>query len=138
MFRDARNLFFHPVGLIYSLKKHIEMIRNKGGRPTKNLAEKRKYRLSLKLNTNEYLQLKSKAKNACKNRCDILRELILSGEVKQRISHEELDLIRKISGMANNLNQLVHLAHVQGVWFIEIASKKMIDELDNLIKRIKI
>ena len=116
----------------------MEMTRNKGGRPTKNLAEKRKYRLSLKLNTNEYLQLKSKAKNACKNRCDFLRELILSGEVKQRISHEELDLIRKISGMANNLNQLVHLAHIQGVRFIEIAGRKMIEELDNLIKRIKV
>ena len=46
------------------------MTSNKGGRPAKSLAEKRKYRLSLKLNTKEYFELKSKAKTAGKNRCD--------------------------------------------------------------------
>jgi hypothetical protein len=92
---------------------------NKGGRPSKSLAEKRKYRLSLKLNTNEYFQLKSKSKTAGKNRCDFLRELILTGEVKQRFLPEQNDIFRKIGGMANNLNQLVKLAHVQSVWFVE-------------------
>ena len=111
---------------------------NKGGRPAKNLAEKRKYRLSLKLNTNEYFQLKSKAKIACKNRCDFLRELILSGEVKQRFSTEQNDIFRKIAGMANNLNQLTHLAHVQGLFFIETSCKKLISELDELLKQIKL
>lgn len=36
----------------------------KGGRTAKSLVEKRRYRLSLKLNTNEYLQLKSKSRTA--------------------------------------------------------------------------
>ena len=110
----------------------------KGGRPAKNLAEKRKYRLSLKLNTNEYFQLKSKAKTAGKNRCDFLRELILSGEVIGRFSAEQIDILRKIGGMANNLNQLVKLAHVQGIWFIETSAKKLLAELDELLKRIKL
>ena len=110
----------------------------KGGRPAKNLAEKRKYRLSLKLNTNEYFQLKSKAKTAGKNRCDFLRELILSGEVIGRFLAEQNDVLRKIAGMANNLNQLVKLAHVQGIWFIETSAKKLLAELDELLKRIKL
>ncbi|ULB33177.1 plasmid mobilization protein [Proteiniphilum propionicum] len=110
----------------------------KGGRPAKSLAEKRKYRLSLKLNTNEYLQLKSKSKTAGKNRCDLLRELILSGEVSQRFSAEQNDVFRKIAGMANNLNQLVKLAHIQGVWYIELTAKKLLDDLDELLKRIKL
>jgi len=110
----------------------------KGGRPAKSLAEKRKYRLSLKLNTNEYLQLKSKSKTAGKNRCDLLRELILSGEVSQRFSAEQNDVFRKIAGMANNLNQLVKLAHVQGVWYIELTAKKLLNDLDELLKRIRL
>lgn len=110
----------------------------KGGRPAKNLAEKRKYRLSLKLNTNEYFQLKSKAKTAGKNRCDFLRELILSGEVIGRFLAEQNDVLRKIAGMANNLNQLVKLAHVKGIWFIETSAKKLLAELDELLKRIKL
>lgn len=110
----------------------------KGGRPAKSLAEKRKYRLSLKLNTNEYLVLKSKAKTAEKNRCDFLRELILTGEVIQRFSAEQIDILRKIGGMANNLNQLVKLAHVQGVWHIEETAKKLLQMLDELLKRIRL
>lgn len=110
----------------------------KGGRPAKSLAEKRKYRLSLKLNTDEYLQLKSKAKTAGKNRCDFLRELILSGEVISRFSPEQIDIFRKIGGMANNLNQLAKLAHVQGVWFIETSAKMLLEELDGLLKRIRL
>lgn len=110
----------------------------KGGRPTKSLAEKRKYRLSLKLNTNEYLGLKSKSKTAGKNRCDFLRELIFSSEIKQRFSTEQNEIFRQITGMANNLNQLVKLAHVQGVWYVELSAKKLMDELDELLKRIKL
>ena len=111
---------------------------NKGGRPAKSLAEKRKYRLSLKLNTKEYFELKSKAKIACKNRCDFLRELILSRDVKQRFSSEQIAILRKIGGMANNLNQLVKLAHVQGVWFVETTAKMLMSELDELLKRIRL
>ena len=114
------------------------MTSNKGGRPAKSLAEKRKYRLSLKLNTKEYFELKSKAKTAGKNRCDFLRELILSGEVIGRFSPEQNDAIRKISGMANNLNQFVKLAHVQGVWYIEETAKKLLQILDELLKCIRL
>lgn len=110
----------------------------KGGRPAKSLAEKRKYRLSLKLNTSEYLQLKSKSKMVGKNRCDFLRELIFSSEIKQQFSKEQNEIFRQITGMANNLNQLVKLAHVQSVWYIEITAKKLLDDLDELLKRIKL
>src|SRR5690554_1069855 len=102
----------------------------KGGRHAKSLAEKRKYRLSLKLNTSEYLQLKSKSKIAGKNRCDFLRELIFSSEIKQQFSKEQNEIFRQITGMANNLNQLVKLAHVQSVWYIEVTAKKLLDDLD--------
>ena len=37
---------------------------NKGGRPTKKLSEKRKYRITVKMATEEYYAMKLKAKNA--------------------------------------------------------------------------
>ena len=37
---------------------------NKGGRPTKKLSEKRKYRITIKMATEEYYAMKLKAKNA--------------------------------------------------------------------------
>ena len=36
----------------------------KGGRPTKGAAEKKKYRITVKLNTQDYYTLKGKAKSA--------------------------------------------------------------------------
>ena len=110
----------------------------KGGRPAKSLAEKRRYRLSLKLNTNEYFGLKSKAKSAGKNRCDFLREFILTGEVRQRFTPEQNNVLSQISGESNNLNPLVKLAHTQGVWYIEIKAKDLMAELDELLKRIRL
>ena len=115
-----------------------KIITKKGGRPAKNLAEKRKYRLSLKLNTNEYFQLKSKAKIAGKNRCDFLREFILTGEVRQRFTPEQTEMIKKIGGESNNLNQFVKLAHTQGVWYIEMKARELMAELDALLKQIKL
>ncbi|MBF1084481.1 MAG: plasmid mobilization relaxosome protein MobC, partial [Solobacterium sp.] len=36
----------------------------KGGRPTKSVAEKKKYHITVKLNTQDYYTLKGKAKSA--------------------------------------------------------------------------
>lgn len=109
----------------------------KGGRPVKSLAEKRKYRLSLKLNTNEYLQLKSKARVVGKNRCDFLREFVLTGKVRQRFIPELNEVVKQIGGMSNNLNQLVRKAHIHGVWHIEISGQRLIAEIHELIKHFK-
>lgn len=109
----------------------------KGGRPAKSLAEKRKYRLSLKLNTNEYLQLKSKSRTAGKNRCDLIREFIVTGEIRQRFTKEQTDAMRHLSSMGNNLNQLVHKAHIQGVWNIEVTGQKLLTDIQELIKNIQ-
>ena len=82
--------------------------KNKGGRPTKTLSEKRKYQVLLRLNTMEYYTLLGKAREASSTRTEFLRQLITKAEVKARIKPEEMQLIRTVSGMANNLNQIAH------------------------------
>ena len=76
--------------------------KNKGGRPTKTLSEKRKYQVLLRLNTMEYYTLLGKAREASITRTEFLRQLITKAEVKARIKPEEMQLI------ANNLNQIAH------------------------------
>ena len=95
----------NPVGLI---KKQKMEQKNKGGRPTKTLSEKRKYQVLLRLNTMEYYTLLGKAREASISRTEFLRLLITNAEVKSRIKPEEMQLIRTVSGMANNLNQIAH------------------------------
>lgn len=89
--------------------------KNKGGRPTKTLSEKRKYQVLLRLNTMEYYTLLGKAREASITRTEFLRQLITKVEVKARIKPEEMQLIRTVSGMANNLNQIAHRLNSFGI-----------------------
>ena len=82
--------------------------KNKGGRPTKTLSEKRKYQVLLRLNTMEYYTLLGKAREASITRTEFLRRFITKAEVKASITPGEMQLIRTVSGMANNLNQIAY------------------------------
>ena len=85
----------------------------KGGRPTKGVAEKKKYRITVKLNTQDYYTLKGKAKNAGISMSEFVRKVLEEGNVIERLTVEQAGFIRKLCGMANNLNQLAHRANAE-------------------------
>ena len=111
---------------------------DKGGRPTKGAAEKKKYRITVKLNTQDYYTLKGKAKGAGVTMSEFIRKLLDKGNVIERLTVEQADSIRKLCGMANKLNQLAHRANAEGFHtvapFYKIIIGK-IDEILNLIRR---
>lgn len=129
----------YPAGL-HQIKE-TSMIKteyNKGGRPTKGAAEKKKYRITVKLNTQDYYTLKSKAKSAGVTMSEFVRKVLNKGNVIERLTVEQADFIRKLCGMANNLNQLAHRANAESFHTVApfhriIISK--IDEILNLIRR---
>ena len=110
----------------------------KGGRPTKGAAEKKKYRITVKLNTQDYYTLKGKAKNAGISKSEFVRKALEEGNVIERLTVEQAGFIRKLCGMANNLNQLAHRANAEGFQVIAPFHKTIIgkiDEILNLIRR---
>ena len=110
----------------------------KGGRPTKGAAEKKKYRITVKLNTQDYYTLKGKAKSAGVTMSEFVRKVLDKGNVIERLTIEQADFIRKLCGMANNLNQLAYRANVEGFYSIAPFHKLIlakIDEILNLIRR---
>ena len=111
---------------------------NKGGRPTKGAAEKKKYRITVKLNTQDYYTLKGKAKSAGVPMSEFVRKLLYNGNIIERLTVEQADFIRKLCGMANNLNQLAHRANAEGFHSVAPFYKTVIgkiDEILNLIRR---
>ena len=111
---------------------------NKGGRPTKGAAEKKKYRITVKLNTQDYYTLKGKVKGAGVTMSEFVRKVLEKGNVIERLTVEQADSIRKLCGMANNLNQLAHRANAEGFHTIAPFHKIIIgkiDEILNLIRR---
>ena len=121
--------------------KETSMIKTeykKGGRPTKGVAEKKKYRITVKLNTQDYYTLKGKAKNAGISMSEFVRKVLEEGNVIERLTVEQAGFIRKLCGMANNLNQLAHRANAEGFQVIAPFHKTIIgkiDEILNLIRR---
>ena len=110
----------------------------KGGRPTKGVAAKKKYRITVKLNTQDYYMLKGKAKSAGVTMSEFVRKVLDKGNVMERLTIEQADFIRKLCGMANNLNQLAHRANAEGFHTIAPFHKiiiSKIDEILNLIRR---
>jgi len=110
--------------------------RNRNGRPTKSAAEKKGYKVSLKMATEEYYSLKSKARLAGISLSEYVRQTIKKSEVKQRLSPEHLGYVRQLSGMANNINQIAKKANAAGYYEVVELCKNSITNLDNIVKMI--
>ena len=86
----------------------------KSGRPLKE-ETKLTRSINLKLTEDDYALLKEKAEKLGMKATQYAREMVLKGSVKLRFSLEDLDLMRKLSGMANNLNQIARQANKAGL-----------------------
>lgn len=111
---------------------------NKGGRPVKGVTEKLKYRITVKMATEDYYLLKSKAKSAGVSASEFIRGCITNGGVKERLSKEHGDLIRKLCGIANNLNQLARKANAEGYASVFLPCRTLMIKIDNLVNRIRL
>lgn len=109
----------------------------KGGRPPKEQHRKRKYQVNIKLMTEEYFTLKARANEAALPINDFVRNSIQNSVVKQRLTPEVNDCIRKLSGMANNLNQIAKRANQVGYEDIRNEYLYLADNIDILINSIR-
>jgi hypothetical protein len=111
--------------------------RNSGGRPAKEPAEKKGFKITIKMAMNEYGTLKSKAQEAGINQSEYIRQCIQASIVKQRITPELMNHIRQLSGMANNINQIAHKANAAGYPGVHKHCQYMNERLDNVISKIE-
>lgn len=78
-----------------------------------------------------------KAREALIPRTEFLRQLITNAEVKSRIKPEEMQLIRTVSGMANNLNQIAHRLNAFGISALNEELNVLKQLIHELMKRLK-
>lgn len=109
----------------------------RNGRPTKCLGEKMNYHVNVKMGTIEYYTLKAKAKEAGVNFSECVRQLIKSGYVKQRLTPELHEHVRKLSGMANNLNQIARKANAHGYTNVRFEYLHLAGKIDELLNQIR-
>ena len=111
--------------------------RNTGGRPVKEAVEKKGYKITIKMATEEYGSLKTKAHEAGINQSEYIRQCIQASIVKQRQTPELMNHIRQLSGMANNINQIAHKANAAGYPGVHKHCLFMNERLDKLISEIE-
>ena len=108
-------------------------INKKGGRPKLSPAEKLKYRITVKLCTKDFFDLKAKAAHAGMTCTEVARKAITGCKILQRLAPEQMDCIRKLSGMGNNLNQIARRANAEGYTNSRSEYLYLADRIDNVI-----
>jgi hypothetical protein len=98
---------------------------------------KRKYQVLVRLKTEEKYTLIAQAKNASLSKQEYIRQCIMNRVVIARISPELCDMIRKLSGMANNLNQIAKKANQAGYLDVRKEYLYLAENIANLINLIK-
>lgn len=76
--------------------------------------------ISVRVTTMEYLALKKRARDAGMSLSSFARSALLSAKVVRRIGKDDADTLRKLSGEANNLNQLAKSANKDGFTSVAI------------------
>lgn len=71
-------------------------------------------RISLRLNSAEYAHLKQLSADSGLKMEPVLRQLIVGAEIKPRPPDDLPELLRQLSGMAVNINQIAKVANASG------------------------
>ncbi len=91
--------------------------KKKGGRPRLSKTEKKKFKLPpVRLGMLDYVTVKNRSKKAGLTMTEYQRQMLLNGQVVERVSTEQMELYRQLAGMGNNMNQLAHQANKYGYY----------------------
>ena len=70
-----------------------------------------KMRVDVYLQYPDYQHLKKQAANAGMSMSDLIRQLVAGCEVKPKPTEEQIAILKQISGIARNVNQMARLAN---------------------------
>ena len=109
----------------------------KGGRPRLLNTEKKKYKLPpVRLGTVDYAMVKNRSRQAGLTLTEYQRQMVLNGQVVERLSAEQMELYRQLAGMGNNMNQLAHQANKYGYYKDAELYHENVIQVSNLINKI--
>ena len=101
-----------------------------------SVVEKKKYRIAVKLCTKDFYALKAKATQSGMTPTEVARLAINGCEIRQRLTPEQMDCIRKLAGMGNNLNQIARKANAAGYVIVQKEISSLTEKIDNVINQI--
>jgi len=106
--------------------------KHKGGRPKASI--KRESHAKIRLTATERMVYDKRAKDAGMSLSDFVRAAAKSARVIARLSVDDMKLMRMLTGLANNLNQLTRLAHRDGLLSVARKCSEVLNEIDQALK----
>ena len=92
---------------------------------------KRNHVIPVRLNAKELRFLEEQVEKSGLSREEYIRSLVMGGEVRARPCEHHTELLRKISGLCNNANQLAHVANSTG-----FAGRQSVDEMTRIAREV--
>ena len=92
---------------------------------------KRNHVIPVRLNAKELRFLEEQVEKSGLSREEYIRSIVMGGEVRARPCEHHTELLRKISGLCNNANQLARVANTCGE-----ASQQSIDEMTGIAREV--
>ena len=106
--------------------------KHKGGRPRINV--RREVHIKVRLTATEHFMIAARAKDAGMRISDWFRAAAKAARVIARLKPEDLQIMRMLIGLANNLNQLTKLAHRDGLLSVARKCDGLMTEIDQALK----
>lgn len=106
--------------------------KNKGGRPKAKV--RREKILRIRISTSELFIIRSKARDAGMRVSTWIRQTSRSAQIIPRWTAEQMQLLRVLSGIANNLNQLARQANSGRLLFLAHKCETVLEEIDQTLK----
>jgi hypothetical protein len=106
--------------------------KNKGGRPKGKV--RRDQILRIRINAAELFLIRAKAREAGMRASTWIRQAAKAARIAPRWTPEQMQVLRVLAGMANNLNQLAKQANSGNLLFIARKCDSLLGEIDDTLK----
>ncbi|MBR0275898.1 MAG: plasmid mobilization relaxosome protein MobC [Prevotella sp.] len=108
---------------------------SKGGRPKKPENELRLYPVKVYFDEANHRKLMNRSRRTGQPLSTIVYDLAINGYVREPFTKDEVSMLRSLSGMANNLNQLARQANTYGFHQMAIDVGNVAKKVDDLLIR---
>ena len=110
--------------------------KNKGGRPKKSSTTRKDKTIAVCFSEPELYAIRHRAAEAKLPLSVYCHDAILNGVIKEPLKKEELETLRSLSNMGNNLNQLVKSAKFLSIKRLENEATRILESIQNIINKL--
>ena len=107
------------------------------GRPQISTLKRLTKSVTVKFSKPDYEKLRHRSKNANRTLAEYIRDAAFDARMVAKHSTEDAAIIRDLTGMANNLNQLTKLSHQTGFYRTKNIVMEVLEKLKSIMSDYK-